>query len=90
MGSGDIGYNYLAVNLGSKGVQNINGTNDWVPALIAGRQYPNMSTDNVLPLYYSQYALVNPGAGKVKAKDFILVVNGTEYSLASVINQLHL
>ena len=79
---------YLKITFGSKGVQNIQASNEWKPALIAGKQYANMKTNNVCPLYYSEYALLNPGVGKVKAKDFIIVINGTEYSLASIINQL--
>lgn len=73
------------IGFGSLGKQVIHGANNWYPAMIAGRQYSNMSSGNVLPVYYSQYALINPGAGKFKAKDFILKVNGVDVSLAEVI-----
>lgn len=78
----------LLVKFKSLGVQNILGSNNWYPSMIAGRQYANMRVNNVLPVYYSQYALLNPGVGKAKAKDFILVINGTEYSLAQAISKL--
>lgn len=78
----------LLVKFKSVGVQNILGSNNWYPSMIAGRQYANMKINNVLPVYYSQYALLNPGVGKAKAKDFILVINGTEYSLAQAISKL--
>lgn len=76
----------LSVQLTNGVRQNESDLNAFVPLAIAGRQYGNMHSGNVLPVYYSRHIQVNPKLGYLKANDFQI----GNVSLGSMLNGLRI